>query len=446
MNEPEPVTTPVKPANPFAGLLLAVMLALSIGGALFESLPMIAAASFAWLALIVCWRRLSRQQQLQALVLLVLGVMGLWWGVEHGVEIELSRVLGQNQIIISMMASVTLLRLLSYATDDAAGATLPTGRMAYNRSVVGVHLFAAVINVSSLVIMADRLSRSSPLSKDQALMLGRSFTMAVFYSPFIAGMALALAYTPGSSLSLIMLTGIPLAAFGLAMLYVMGRLGWAGDLQKFPGYPAQFESLWLPGLLAVLVLLLHTLFPSLSVLVLVIMLAPIMVATVLAVRQGPRAALKTMLEFGKKRLPEMGGELALFLAAGVLGAGLIAVVTTLDGSLPFDQFTATEASLILLATAVVAFTGVHPVVMVTTAATVMTPLHPDPNLLAMAFVTSWGIGCALCPFSGTNLVLHGRYGVSSWFIARNNIGFAAAMITVAVILMHLFERFGPAVP
>jgi hypothetical protein len=64
----------------------------------------------------------------------------------------------------------------------------------------------------------------------------------------------------------------------------------------------------------------------------------------------------------------------------------------------------------------------------------------------MAFVTSWGIGCALCPFSGTNLVLHGRYGVSSWFIARNNIGFAAAMITVAVILMHLFERFGPAVP
>ena len=88
---PEPVTTPVKPANPFAGLLLAVMLALSIGGALFESLPMIAAASFAWLALIVCWQRLSRQQQLQALVLLVLGVMGLWWGVEHDVEIELPR-------------------------------------------------------------------------------------------------------------------------------------------------------------------------------------------------------------------------------------------------------------------------------------------------------------------------------------------------------------------
>ena len=437
---------PATAASPVAGLLLAVMLSLSILSALTDAVPLVSAAVFAWLALVACWPRLSRQQKLQVLVLQGVGLAGIGWGVWHGVQVDIGRLLGQNQIIISMMASVTLLRLLSQTDHHETAASLPTGPGAYNRSLVGVHLFGAVINISSLILMADRLSRSSPLSKAQALMLGRSFTMATFYSPFIGGMALTLAYTPGSSLSFIMLTGIPLAAFGLLLLVVMGRGGWAGDLTHFPGYPAQFESLLLPGALAALVLLLHTLVPTLSVLTLVIMLAPVMVVCVVAVRQGPRQAPKTLIDFGRARLPEMAGELSLFLAAGVLGTGLVAVIATFDSGLLFEQFTAREAAILLVGTAVVAFLGVHPVVMVTTAATVLTPVNPDPNLLAMLFVMSWGIGCAVCPLSGTNLALHGRYGVSSWYLSRNNIGFAMVMTLAAVALMGLFERFGPTAP
>ena len=429
-----------------AGPVLAAMLGLSIASALIDSIPAMAPAACAWLALIICWKRLSPHQRRHALALSALGLAGLLWGVGHGVEIDLIQVLSQNQIIISMLASVTLLRLLSHAGADITRGELPTGRTAYNRSLVGVHLFGAVINISSLIIAADRLSRSRPLSGPQALMLGRSFTMATFYSPFIAGMALALAYTPGSRLGLVMLAGVPLAVFGLGLLYVMGRVGWAGDLTQFPGYPIQLESLWLPGLLAIFVLLIHMLIPSLSILVLVIMLAPVMVVIVLTVRQGPRIASRTLRDFVSQRLPEMAGELSLFLAAGVLGTGLVAVIATLDGPLPFEQFTAAEAGWTVLATAIIAFFGVHPVVMVTAAATVLAPLQPDPNLLAMTFVMSWGIGCSLCPLSGTNLVLHGRYGVNNWFIARKNIGFAAALIMAAVVVMYLYQHYGPVVP
>ena len=128
--------------------------------------------------------------------------------------------------------------------------------------MLGVHLFGAVINISALVIMADRLSRERALSQTQALLLSRTFTLAVFYSPFIGGMGLALAYTPGSRLPVIMLFGAPLAMVGLLLVLSMASLGSSKVLAEFRGYPVHIESLWLAALLAGTVLGLHGLFPS----------------------------------------------------------------------------------------------------------------------------------------------------------------------------------------
>ena len=83
------------------------------------------------------------------------GLAGLGWGWHQGVAIDPFRVLAQNQLIISMMAAVTLLRLLNTPFDET-GKDLPTGKSAYLKSMLGVHLFGAVINISALVIMADR--------------------------------------------------------------------------------------------------------------------------------------------------------------------------------------------------------------------------------------------------------------------------------------------------
>ncbi len=436
--EPMPSTKPVVKQQPLIGMTVGFMWVASIVASVSDTVSMLVPALLAWLALGGCWRRLSVTQRWQAIVLGSLGVAGLGYGAANDVDIDLVRALSQNQLIITLMAAVTLLRLLN-VTGSVDEAKLPEGRSAYNRSLVGVQLFGAVVNISALVIMADRLSRTTPLSKAQALMLCRSFTMATFYSPFIGGMALALAYNPGASLGTVMLTGMPLAVFGIVFLLVMGHLGLAGDLERFPGYPAQFESLWLPALLAGGVLLLHAALPSLSILVLVIMLAPLLVVLVLLLRSGPVRTTTELTDFCTQRLPEIRGELALFLAAGVLGAGLVAVIQTLDGFLPFEQFTAIEASLVLALTVIISFAGVHPLVMVTTAATVLVPLDPDPNLLAMVFVMGWGIGCACCPLSGTNVTLQSRYHVSGWYLSRKNMGFAVLMTATAIALLNLYE-------
>ena len=424
-----------------AGWLIALMLALSIANTVQPQIPITLAAGAAWLAGICLWPRVSSAQRVQVGAMSVLGILGLIWGAHHGVSPDPGRVLSQNQLIISMIVSVSLLRLLSNGLD-AAEENLPRGKSAYLRSMRGVHLFGAVINISALVIMADRLSRNHPLREPEALLMCRAFSMAVFYSPFIGGMALALAYTPGSDLSTVMLVGVPLTLCGLLTLYGLGRWTDYGAGHDLRGYPVHFESLGLPALLAVGVLALHTMLSGYSVLSLIIILCPVFVAVTLVVRSGASAAGNTLAEFVRGRFPDMVGELVLFLAAGVLATGLSAFISTLGGWVPFEVFDAGAASIVLVCTVVVALAGVHPVVVVSTVVPLFASVDPDPNLMAMLFVMGWGIGCSISPLSGTNVILSGRYGVSNWRIARRNIGFCGLMTLFGIIGLHTYEQFG----
>ena len=421
----------------FAGGLLIIMLGLTI-----VDVPVVLPAALAWLAAATLWPDANRIQRNQIIWMSAAAVVGLIWGWWHQVEIDPLRVLSQNQLIISMMAAVTLLRLLSHSPESSTE-ELPRGKGAFLKSMLGVHLFGAVINISALVIMADRLSHGRSLTRSQALLLSRTFTMAVFYSPFIGGMALALAYTPGSNLPTMMGFGIPLAIAGMFVIRAITNLENDSDLDDFRGYPVRLESLWLPGLLAMTVLVLHSFFPSVSVLTLIIMFAPVIVVVALVHRSGPRAATRELSGFVPQRLPDMSGELFLFLAAGVLASGVAAVFATLGDWVPFDRFDAGAASLILIGTVVVAFVGVHPVVVVSTAVPLLSPLAPDPSFLGILFVMCWGIGCAISPLSGTNVTLDGRYGVNSWFISRRNAGFCTVMTVIAIGLLFAYELVLP---
>ena len=421
-----------------AGVLLMTMLVLGIANILIDGVAVVWPAVFAWLAAFALWPDTSKIQRIQITCLALVGVAGLLWGWRHDVAIDPWRVLAQNQLIISMMAAVTLLRLLSNSSD-AAGKTLPKGKGAYLRSMLGVHLFGAVINISALVIMADRLSRERALSPDQALLLSRTFTLAVFYSPFIGGMALALAYTPGSRLPIIMLFGIPLALAGLVLVLAIATMRTHAALDEFRGYPVQLESLWLPALFAIAILVLHGLFPAISVLALIITLAPIIVVVALTFRGGPLAMTHELTGFVRHRLADMSGELMLFLAAGVLASGIAALLASFGDWVPFSEFDARASSIILMVTVAVAVVGVHPIVVVSTAVPLLTSLNPDPSFLALLFVMCWGIGCAISPLSGTNVTLHGRYGVNSWFISRHNVGFCLVMMVIAIGLLHVYE-------
>ena len=138
-----------------------------------------------------------------------------------------------------------------------------------------------------------------------------------------------------------------------------------------------------------------------------------------------------MARFALSELPGMSGELTLFLAAGVLGGGLTVLVAAYPGLVPVFALTPGTGTVALAGIVVASMAGVHPLVSVTAFIAVALPASPDPTLLAAVCVTGWGIASAAGPYSGINLVLAARCGVSSWAFTRWNAVWCALMVLVA---------------
>ena len=366
-----------------AGIVIAGMLVLAITGAVWSAVPTVAAAVLAWVALALLWAGIGRRQQLQALVFIAAGVAAFLWGVSRGAPLRLDSLLGQNQPTLSMLASITLLRLLNRPprTDEPE---LPRGLGAYLQSMLGVHAFGSVINISAVIIMSDRLARVRPLGFDQAQLFSRAFSAVAFYSPFIGGVALALSYTPGSNPLVMMLFGLPLAAAAFLLLFWYASSGRPEDVEGFRGYPLHPEDLKVPLTLGAAVLLASVALPGHSVLALITMVTPAVVVGVLLKRNGVRGLRRGFTEYVRERAPQMGGELALFIGARVLAAAAGAGDWVI-----FPRLDAFHASLLVLAFIVTSLACIHPAVLVGVTVALVEAIELDPTLLATTFAMGW---------------------------------------------------------
>ena len=412
--------------------MISVMLAASVVHGLAPAFPREVAVLAAWAAGCAVLGRLPRRALVQAGTMLGIGLACIAVAAARGVDVEWGDAAGRSLPILTLLAGVAFLRLVCL-TDVVrrTGSAAPRGFGAYVRTMAGVHLFGAVINISALVVFTERLARSAALTRREVAMLGRSYSMVAYYSPFIGGVALALGLVPGVQLPELVLAGVTLAGVGFLVVAAIGRLEEGAAISEFRGYPFRLESLWLPFVLVCAVAAVHWTWPSLSVLLLVALLAPLLAATVLAARTGPAGAIRTVTRFALTELPGMSGELTLFLAAGVLGGGLASLVSAYPSMVPAFALTPATGTMALAGIVVCAMAGVHPLVSVTTLIAVTLPASPDPTLLAAVCVTGWGIGSAAGPYSGINLVLAARCGVSSWMFTRWNAIYCAVMVLAA---------------
>jgi len=150
--------------------------------------------------------------------------------------------------------------------------------------------------------------------------------------------------------------------------------------------------------------------------------APLLTIAILTAQQrhGAWISLKAHIGHG---LASTVNELALFLAAGVLAAGLTSLSHLLRDWLPFDQFGAPQAGLILIAMVGVAALGVHPVITIAAFGVWLAPLHPEPDLLAITLLMAWAIGVPANPLSGLHLMMQGRYGIDGYAFLYWNRGY-----------------------
>ena len=412
--------------------MIGVMLVASIAHGLAPVVPREIGVLAAWVAGCAVWGRLPRRARVQVGAMLGIGLACIAAVAARGVDVEWSDVAGRSLPILTLLAGVAFLRLIYRAeVGGGAGAAAPRGIGPYVRTMLGVHLFGAVINISALVVFADRLARSAPLSRREVAMLGRSYSMVAFYSPFIGGVALALGLVPGVRFPVLMLGGLALACAGFLAVVILGRLEEGEEIAGFQGYPFRLESLWPPFVLVAAVASVHWIWPLLPVLLVIALLAPLLAVTALAARAGVAGAARTVARFAVTELPGMSGELTLFLAAGVLGAGLTGLVSAHPSMAPAFALTTATATVALAGIVILAMAGVHPLVSVTTLVAVALPASPDPTLLAAVCVTGWGIGSAAGPYSGINLVLAARGGVSSWMFPRWNALYGGIMVLAA---------------
>lgn len=426
--------------GPIAGWLILAAVLLSVAHGLGAGVTAGPAGAAFWLAGLLLIPRVLGLQRIQTVAMLLVGGAGLLFAWFGGGVVQLGKALVGNQALLAMLAGVSFLRLVSLPEVDA-GEVDPRGPAALRRTLLGVHLFGSVINLSAVMILGDRQSRRQAMTPLQATVLSRGFSLAAHWSPFFAAMGVALSNSPGSQLPILVLVGLPVATFGLSLS--AWQLSRTADTGEYLGYPMHFGALWIPGLLGTLVLTVHQLSPATPILTLISSLAVSLTLVLLLVRRASRA-VPAVVAHVRDGLPRMSGELLLFLAAGVLAAGIGSAVQGAGWTLELERFGATAASVLLLLMVGLSVLGVHPVISIATAYGLLTPLAPDPNLLGITYLMAWAQGVAISPLSGMHLAMQGRFGVDPRGLVRRNASYTLYMLALDVVVLHVYEALlGP---
>lgn len=417
------------------GWLLFSLILLSIAHGVSAAVPELLIGVLAWLAGSLLFAQVRGLARLQIFIMLGIGSVGIAWGLFAGSDLHfLQQALLANQSLIAMLLAVSFLRLVTALGTDP-NEVLPSGKAALWKNLLGMHVFASVINYSSVMIMGERLARQQPLSPLQAVVLSRGFALAAHWSPFFAAMGIALSHAPGSSLPVLVAVGLPCAL--LALLYSGWELSRHPDAAQSYFYPMHFQALWMPGLLAILVIVVHYLLPALPILSLVSMLA--LSLSLLLLLASRKHSGGEFIEHIHNALPKSANETLLFLAAGVFAAGISAMIYALDWQLSLSHFGATEATILLIISVLVSVFGVHPVISIATAGGMLAPLVDDPNLLGITFLMSWALGVLISPYSGIHLAMQGRFKINGLEFLRGNWRFVLLMCLVYGLVLQLYE-------
>lgn len=389
-----------------------------------------------WSAAAQLLPRIRHFQLVMICILLFAGLVLLLFSWSRDGQIPWHRILTINTGLLTMIVSVGFLKLVvvrGFANDGL----LPHGMKAFRETMLTVAVFGSFINISAPVLVADRLSLNQPLTLFSCSLLTRTFSGCSAWSPFFGGMAVVLTYVEGMQLFLVMLMAFPFSLIGLVVIYTLAVNFHAEEVSAYRGYPMQFSSLWIPAALAILVIGMSVLLPDLSILTIIALCAIILTVTTLVYLDGFRIAHGQLQEFVVEGLPRTANELVLFLAAGVLAVGLERLIMQGQLQLPFSDFSQWTASLLLATMVIISILGIHPVVQIAGITPLLLSINADPQLLALTYMLAWSLGTCASPFSGTHLVMQGRFGIPSWQGAMFNWPFVIIMYFVAISIIHV---------
>jgi len=410
---------------------LAVLTLLTYLISLTDLFNIIVSAVFAWLTMIVMWPSLRAGAKKQSIVFFTLGTLMLIAAHILGYPVLLQEAFSTNTGLLSMFIAISFLGLTN-PPDELK--RLPIGTKALLTTSAGINVLGALLNLSILLVFGDRLQRQGQLQSVQQIVLARSFTAAAWWSPFFVATGVALLYSPEMEWRSTLTAGFAMAL--ISLLFTNTEAILKRTDKTFEGYPLRLESLMLPGFLAVAVITTHSIWPHLSVLLLIIFAA----LSATFIFMTPRPRIQSTRRFIETKLLSTATQFSLFLAAGVFSTALKTLILQHPQLLPlaslqFDEnvFAACLGFAILLG-----IIGVHPIVSIAFISPLLLPLAPDPNSLGFMFLSIWAISTGSSPLSGVGLVMSSRYHINPLAMIKNNWYYALAMWACACSVNWLF--------
>ena len=393
-----------------------------------------------WLAALLLIVDTTKILRIQIALIIAVGVLLSLYAASRGGHVNITAIITGNTELLTMVAAVGFLKLVALPKSGKTR-TLPVGPKAYMQTLSGLSLTSAVINISSPILLADRIHSVRPLQRFTTQSMTRVFCGAACWSPFFAAMAVVLTYTGSASMPWLIVAGLPVTLAGLAVVLLEARFRNRVEMEAFVGYPLHIESITIPLLLACSVLAGSWLLSGTPVLVIIALSALFITFAVLMTRSGFRGSAKELRNYITDGLPRIVNELTLFLAAGVIAAGMSALIQHDMIGNPFNQFNATTASQVLGMMLILSAIGIHPVIQISSMTPLLLSLEPNLNLLAITYLIAWSLGTCSSPLSGTNLVFQGRYNIPAWRIAIWNWPYALFMYLLSIAWLHLLEAF-----
>ncbi len=418
-----------------SGILIFLSFIVTIYSYFFSSSIFVLSGILAWFALIILFQSSSNKKLL--IVLIVLSIICFSFSYLRGFDIDLKRAILVNQYLLTLLIGVGFLRLIATPKEEKVKA-LPRGKNSFIKTYFGIHLFGSVINLSALILVADKLSKTSRLTKEQIIVLTRAFSSDAYWSPFFVAFAAASTYAPNLSTITIIFFGLILATIAFIFTYLDISSNKC-NIDEFEGYPIHFETLYLPFVLALMVILANHYYPQLKVILLISFFSIVLTSVILPFKSGIKNAVKKLNTHVFEELPKMKNELALFLVAGMFGVSVSSILIGFNISLPFEHFDGISASILLLILILLSFVGIHPIISIAVIGNWVGDLNQ--TLLAATFLMSWSTAVSTSPFSGVNLTMQSRYNLNAIEIFKINIFYALKMYIVCVIILLLLSNY-----
>ena len=419
-----------------SALLIFSSFLLTLYSYFFNDDLLIVSGGFAWISFLILFPSLKNKTII--IVLLVLSFFAFCFSYFNGYKIDFIKVFTVNQYLLTLLIGVGFLRLIASPKKEK-NFVLPKGKESFIKTYLGVHLFGSVINLSSLILVADKMYKKAPLTNTQVVLLTRAFASDAYWSPFFVAFAAAITYAPKLNTSIILLNGIVLAFFAFLITYFEVIKNKEFRIDEFRGYPLSFESLYLPFVLSLLVLATNHFHSEIKVIVLISTYSILMTLIILPLKKGFKQTFPKLSSHIIDELPKMKTELSLFLVAGMFGISISSILIGLNLELPFEIFDWQIASILLLIFIILAFIGIHPIITIAIIGDFLGGVNH--TLLALTFLMAWSTTVSTSPFSGLNLTIVARYNFDAKEIFILNVSYAFKMYLICVVCLFSLSKY-----